>query len=705
MRELKPKELRMVIKTNSFGVKTSKDVKADGYVVIGQEIALRALKVAIGMKDWHDNVYVAGPTRIGKTSLIRLFLENNVVKNESVPPDWCYVYNFNDPLAPIVLSFSAGQGKEFKTALENFIKLFLDSLISSLQSPAYVNKIIAVSANEKLTQEEQDEIIKLYEKCFLELLTQLLNPLKIAYPDEKVQKFLQNVEDFMLNRPAIFLDEELDKEEFGKIFRVNLFVDNSETKYAPIVEAHMPSYYSLFGKIEKVYDGDTYTTDFMLIKPGLIHKANGGYLIVPINELGEETYYIWQTIKEILRQQKFSVAEPSGLYAGLPLSTLQPEAIPLNIKVILVGDYATYEALNEYDEQFGRIFQKKVEFDSQVELREDTKSQYVQYIVVFAKKGGLLPLDKKAIARLLEYGLEIAESAQYLSLKMSFIKEILREANFWAKENKRSVITAEDVEMAIHSKNERSSYFERWEREYIKSGIIKIDVDGQVVGQINALVVYSLSNYEFGAPSRVTAKTFVGKKGLVSIDREAEMSESIFNKATLIISSFFQDRYGQKKSFPYSITICFEQVYSGIGGDSASIAELVAIFSSLAEVGIKQELAVTGSVNQHGEVQAIGGVNTKIVGFYKTCKEKGFTGNQGVIIPEDNVSELMLPQEIVADVKNGVFHIYAIKRIEEAVKLLTGLHIKKIDKKIKEKVDQVQVINKKKKIVTKINNI
>lgn len=455
-------------------------------------------------------------------------------------------------------------------------------------------------------------------------------------------------------------------------YQVNLLVDHKSTVGAPVIYEDNPTYQNLIGRVEHIAQMGALVTDFNLIKPGSLHLANGGYLIIDVRKLLQQPY-AYEGLKRALQSRKIYI-EPLGQMLSL-ISTvsLEPEPIPLNIKVALLGDRLLYYLLKQYDPDFGELFKVQADFEDQMDRSPENQNLYAQLIATFIRKDGLKPFDKNAVGRVIDYSARMVEDTEKLSAQMHSITSLLREANYWAGLNGNSVVTAEDVQKAIDAKTFRANRVHERIKENILRETILIDTTGEKVGQINGLSVIQLGDYAFGMPSRITARVRMGKGEVVNIEREVELSGPIHSKGVLILSSFLGARYAAERPFSLSANLVFEQSYSSVEGDSASAAELYALLSAIAEVPIKQSLAVTGSVNQHGQVQAIGGVNEKIEGFFDICKERGLTGHQGVIIPKSNVKNLMLRRDVIEAVRAGQFHIYPIETIDQGIEILTGI--------------------------------
>ena len=455
-------------------------------------------------------------------------------------------------------------------------------------------------------------------------------------------------------------------------YQVNVLVDNSETKGAPVILENNPNYTNLFGGVERRAQFGALITDFTLIRPGAIHKANGGYLIIHILDL-LRWFFSYEALKRCLKEQEIKIEDLAEQMGFIATRTLQPQPIPLNIKVILIGDPYIYQLLYIYDEDFQKLFKIKAHFDSVMKKTPEHLQEFSALVAAYCKDEKLMPIHKTGIARLIEYAQELTGHQQKLTLQLKEVLDIAKEANFWAQSNTHEVIFGSDIEKAIQEKTYRSDLPEEKMQEFIEEGMLFIETAGSVVGQINGLSVYALGDHAFGRPSRITASYALGKEGVVAIDREAQMAGNIHNKGVLILAGYLKSRFAQDKPLTLSASLTFEQSYAMVEGDSASVAELIALTSVLAGVPLKQNIAITGSVSQRGEVQPIGGVNWKVEGFYKVCKARELDGSQGVIIPKANVKDLMLKKDVVDAVKEGKFHVWAVGHVDEAVELMTGL--------------------------------
>ena len=461
------------------------------------------------------------------------------------------------------------------------------------------------------------------------------------------------------------------KEDPYKKYEVNVVIDNSETKGAPVIMETNPTYPNLLGRTEKEAQFGALTTDFSMIRAGSIHKANGGYLIIPVEDLLRNPFS-YDGLKKDIKEGKIVVEEPEERYGFLSIKTLKPQPIPLSAKVILIGDPYIYQMMFQLDADFKELFKIKAEFDTVMDRTDDKVSQYASWVCSLCEKEGLKHLDGTGVAKLVEYSSRIADDQYKLSIQFAHIADIIREANFYATQENAEFITGNHVRKAIEEKVYRSKLIQEKIQEMIKRGFFLIDTVDQSVGQVNGLSVMGLDDFAFGNPSRVTASIGLGREGVIDIEREAKMGGPIHTKGVLILSGYINDKYAKDKPLSLSARLVFEQNYEGVEGDSASSTELYCILSALSVLPIKQNIAVTGSVNQKGEVQAIGGVNEKIEGFFEVCKLKGLTGQQGVMIPESNVQNLMLKEEVIEAVKAGKFNIYSAKTIDEGIEFLTG---------------------------------
>lgn len=495
----------------------------------------------------------------------------------------------------------------------------------------------------------------------------------IEHLEDIQQDLLENYELFAApdeNSP-VNLFRRMDRRALLRRYQVNLVVDNSKLTCAPVIFENNPTYSNLFGQIE--YEGEfgVLATDFSKIKAGTIHKANGGYLVLNVYDI-IKNYYVWDALKRVLRNREIVVENVSRMLGITNTETLQPQAIPAKLKVILTGEPRYYYLLYEWDEEFQKLFKIRADFDVEISKSKKNLQQYAQLIASVCERENLRHFGPDAVAGLIDYGSRMAEDQNKVTTMFAKLVELIYEADCWAKYDHADIVKVSHVKNAWREKRYRSSMLEEKIREYIKEETIMINTQGERIGELNGLAVYEMGEFCFGKPVRITAKTFMGEKGLVNIEREIRMSGNIHSKGVLTLNGYIGFQYAQDKALSLTASLTFEQSYQGIEGDSASSAELYALLSSLAQVPIKQGIAVTGSVNQNGEIQAIGGVNHKVEGFYEVCKNKGLDGKQGVIIPKQNVPSLMLDEEIVEAVRNKQFNIWAIEKIDEGLEILTG---------------------------------
>ncbi len=725
---------------------------------VGQERALSAISLALGVNQTGYNLYLCGPRGVGKTSTIKAILEQ-ISKTKPTPPDWCYVHNFLDPNSPKAISLATGQGKVFKRDMEQLVetlqreipkafegkeyeeekqKLINQAqkekaeLFESLQQraaekqiqlqfsptgvitvPLYQGKPLTQEEYMRLSDEEKEDIKKrkeeldedvnevfkkarqidretadklkeLEKKVALFAVSDLLDGLREKYnPYPDVIDYLHHVQRHILEHIDMFRGEKTQAPQALPFapppqtpsfteFKVNVVVDNSRTEGAPVVFETHPIYSNLFGTIEREVRFGVLTTDFTMIRAGSLAKANGGYLVVEALDVLKAPF-VWDSLKKALENSEVSIEDVFQQY-GYPGSIgLRPEPIKLDVKVILIGNPFIYNMLYAFDEDFGKLFKVKADFDSVVARNEEQITKYVSFVKFMCDRNNIRPLHRSALEALLEHASRLAGDQEKISVRHGVLSKIVVEADYLASlDGNSECITRGHIERAVEDKIYRSNMIEEKIQEMIKENTIIVDTDGQKVGQINGVAVLDLGDYAFGKPTRITCDTFMGTEGVVSIERRAKLSGNIHDKGVLILSGYLGEQYATDKPLSLSATIAFEQSYSMVEGDSASAAELIALLSSLSGVPIRQDLAITGSVDQKGNIQPIGGVNEKIEGFYRTCKVKGLTGTQGIVIPKRNVRNLMLNKELIEAVREGKFHIYPVAHIDEAIEIMTG---------------------------------
>ena len=585
--------------------------------------------------------------------------------------------------------------KSFKVLDEKTKKYFEE------KSPEIQEQTLQVLKELDALDKKCEQVVKEWENNLATFaVTQCMSDLKIKYKKNlKIQNFLYSIQSDVVKNVELFKKNSFEKEMKAMTnpvlmqqmmaaknqkpwekYRVNLIINNDRLQHAPVILCKNPNYFDLFGKLEFETSPQGTRTNYSMLKPGLIHKANGGYLIINVRDLLMSAP-TWEAFKRVLRNQELSIDSSRDINQPITVVSLKPEAIPINVQVILIGSEQHYQQLCAMDPDFKKLFKIKADFDDSYDRSKENVKKLVQFIAHVCKKHSLLPLDKSGVKEVIEFSSKCAGNQNKLTAVMQDVSDLLVEANYVATTNKKKVITNEEVKKALESKTKRFSKYNEALNKMIRQGDIIISTSGSKVGQINGLTVAITGDCSFGQPVRITANTYIGKSGIVNIEREVSMSGASHSKGVLIISSYLGEKYAQDVPLSLTASLCFEQLYNPIDGDSASSTELYAILSSLSGVPIKQSIAVTGSVNQKGEVQAIGGVTDKIEGFFKICKEKGLNKENGVLIPTSNVKNLTLSNEIVEAVKKGEFHIYPISTIDEGIEILTGVEAGQMDGK------------------------
>ena len=462
------------------------------------------------------------------------------------------------------------------------------------------------------------------------------------------------------------------REEHLSRYKVNVFVDNSETKGAPVVSEHNPTYYNLMGRLDYQARFGAMTTDYQQLKAGALHRANGGYLLLDALDV-LTSFLAWDALKKALQTGEARIENLGEQFSAIPAATLRPEPIPINCKVVLIGNHQIYYLLYHLDEDFRKLFKVKADFGPDMDRSHEHILRYAAFIARQVQERGLLHFQKRAVARVVEYGSRQVDDQTKLTTLLADVADLVVESSHWARKRGHELVSEEDVAQAISHKEYRSNLVEERIEEFIENGTIMIDTEGGRAGQVNGLSVIDLGDYYFGKPSRITVRTALGGGGVVNIEREIKLSGPIHSKGVLILSGYLTGQYAQDYPLALSATVTFEQTYDEVEGDSASSAELYALLSALSGLPIRQGIAVTGSVNQYGQVQAVGGVTRKVEGFYEVCKAKGLTGEQGVVLPEANVKNLMLKPEVVQAVREGKFHLWSVSTVDEGIELLTGV--------------------------------
>ncbi|MGE5278859.1 MAG: Lon protease family protein [Acidobacteriota bacterium] len=533
-------------------------------------------------------------------------------------------------------------------------------------------------------KQSREEIKELNREVTTRAVGHLIGALRAKFADlPKVVAHLEALERDVINNASDFLSpsEASSPSPLALAFPtapgsfrrygVNLLVDHSRTRGAPVVDEQHPSHQNLVGGIEHIAQLGTLLTDFNLIKAGALHRSNGGYLVLDARQVLLQPY-AWEGLKQTLRSGEITI-ESVGQMLGLASTvTLDPQPIPVRVKVVLIGERLLYYLLFQVDPDFGELFKVAADFDDEIERSPANDLLYARLIATLARREGLLPFDRQAVARAIEHSARLAGDAERLSARIGIVADVLREADYWSRLEKRQRTAAADVERAIDTQMYRANLFEERIRTAIARGTILIDTGGEKAGQVNGLSLVELGRYRFGRPSRITARVRLGRGEVIDIEREVEMGGPVHSKGVFILSGYLGARYALDRPLALSASLVFEQSYGAVEGDSASLAELAALISALAQAPIRQALAVTGSVNQQGQVQAVGGVNEKIEGFYRVCRAGGLTGDQGVVIPSSNVQHLMLHRDVIEAVAAGRFHIYPVETIDAALEILTG---------------------------------
>lgn len=611
---------------------------------IGQDRAVEALIFGCEIDSRDHNIYATGHTGAGRRSVLREFLEEfaqkQALSGKINLKDICYVLNFEDPSKPKVLLFNKGEGREFKKLVENIPKVLTEG-------------------TGKVGKRHIGILFRNYCKMYF------------RYPE--AVKFFKQLKDYAAEYEIV--DNDL-------AFAVNLLVDNS-SKTLPVIFESDPSFVNLFGKIDKYFSEGVCLTHHMNIRPGSLALANGGFIVLYLEDMQDPS--VWRKLEKTLRTGILKIEEPYGQLELVSVS-LDPEEIPINLKVIAVGDDDLYDFLVKYDPDFLANFKVKVELDDEMPLTPENCESYVRFIASCSK----IPFDYSAFAKIIEHGSRLAGSQIKLSTIFDKIKDLIVESCYWAEKDGSDKVRDSHVKKAIEARRLRLNVLEEKKHESIARGMRLIDTKGEKIGQINALVVYSAGDYSFGAPSKITARTFAGKSGLISIQREVKISGQIHDTGVFDLMGYLGGKYGQNTPLAFSASLCFEQCYSAIDGDSASAAELICIISSLSEIPIAQSLAITGSINQFGQIQPVGGINEKIEGFFNVCKKRGLDKTHGVIIPHQNVEDLMLREDIVEAVRVGDFTVYAIKDIDDGLEILMEKHAIDIHSKVEGRLKKMQ---------------
>ena len=734
--------------------------------IIGQKRAVEAFKFGMGIDRQGYNVFVTGMPGSGRMATVRKLLEG-ISRKDKVPDDLCYVNNFKNPEAPILIRLKGGAGVSFKKDVSSFVDTLKKQIPQLFESQEYINtkkeimeayeakgKAFFKNLDERVKEEgfalvdvqvgqikrpevmplvdekpmhidqveamvergrfPKDEFETMKEKhaqlreqieqiflslrdlqkevqekveemdrvTFMKNASDLAAPLIEKYPTDPVRDYINDMLDDMADNLQIFNPQQqaqipglpimiAPEGDRFQPYRVNLMVDNSDQKSPPVIVESYPTYRNIFGSIERIVDrSGVWRTDFSKIKAGSLVKAMGGYLVINLLDAIVEPG-VWQALKRALKSEQLEIQTYDPFYL-FTTSGLKPEPIDLNVKVVVISDAYLYHLLLYYDQDVKKVFKVRADFDTSMDKNDEAVQHLARFIKMKTDEEKLKPFDRTAVAALVEQAVRMTGRQEKISTSFPEITDLIREADFIAGKEDLKTVTQPHVEAAVNARKYRSSLAEERLQEMIDRGTFLIDVDGEMVGQVNGLAVYSMGDYMFGKPSRITASTSMGRAGIINIEREADLSGSTHNKGVLILSGYLRKKYAQDKPLTISASIAFEQSYGGVDGDSASSTEIYALLSSLSGVPIRQYIAVTGSVNQKGEVQAIGGVNEKIEGFFDCCRKMGASNKQGVMIPQSNVKDLMLKKDVTEAVEKGRFHIYPVKTIDEGIEILTG---------------------------------
>ncbi len=763
--ELSYNKLKMTCNPNLFKFETTEELEPiqSG---IGQDRGIKALEFGLQVDVKGYNLYLEGPSGVGKTMYTKNYLDK-IAPKKKTPSDWCYIYNFENPNEPIAVELSAGQGKEFKEAMDGFIKeirkdikktfnnddfekekalikqefevkrsALLEKLnqdaskynfqVKAAQNGIYMMPVVDGKAIEEDEFEKLDATVKqVYEQNsafvqeqIMEAIGQIkeierqsdkkisewqsnvalltvnvhINYLKSKYKrNKKINKFLTDVKQDILKNISFFLEEDTNKQQQPPQgpnakktdpclnYRVNLFIDNSNKEGAPVIMDSNYSYHNIFGSLEYENYYGALKTDHTMLKPGLMQRANGGYIIFQAKDLLANGV-CYEALKKALRVKELSIENAAEQRSSMVLISLKPEPIPLDLKVILIGSANIYQTLLAMDSDFKKLFKIKVEFEDDALINSENLQKLAQIVHGFCEHENLPHLDKSGMARLVEYASKLAGSHSKVSTRFDNLTQVVGEAATWAKLSKSKVVTAKFIDKALEERMERVKKYDTKYLEMIKENSLLINTSGFEVGELNGLTVMTIGDYTFGKPAKITVNTYTGKNGIINIEREVEISGPSHSKGVLILTGYLGEMFAQDIPLCLTASICFEQLYNGVDGDSASSTELYGLLSSLSGIPINQSIAVTGSVNQKGQIQPIGGVNEKIEGFFQICKMRGLDGTHGVMIPVQNVDNLQLSDEIIEAVKEKQFHIYSVSTIEEGIEVLTGVPAGKKDK-------------------------
>jgi lon-related putative ATP-dependent protease len=729
---------------------------SDLEAVLGQDRAMEAIRFGVGMTHDGYNLYLAGAQGLDKTRALRSVLDP-IARQAEVPPDWCYVNNFETPHRPRALRLPAGRGQQLRRDMEHLLEDLLNAIPAIFRSEEYRTRAQEISEDfqereerafrelgeeakekgvallrtplgytlaplrdgEPISQEDFDQLppdeqrrikrvideinarlkqiirrIPAWKKesarrfkelneeftreTVEQLIAELLStyaelPEVIAYLEAVRRDVSENINDFRAHEEEepVKLHELLSSPQFRR-YQVNVVIDNARSEGAPIEVEANPTYINLIGRIEHIAQMGTLQTDFTLIKGGALHRANGGYLILDVRHLLTHSF-AYEALKRVLRAKQIRIESLERMLSLVSTISLEPEPIPLEVKVVLKGDRLLHYLLQTYDPEFGLLFKVLADFSEEIDRSPEATRLYARLIATLVRRERLRPFERDAVARVIEQGARQLEDGEKASLHMAGLTDLLREADYWAGQGASDGCRLEHVEQAIEARVRRLDQLRERLQEEILRDTILIDTQGTRIAQVNGLSVIQLGDFAFGRPSRITATVRLGEGKLIDIERETRLGGPIHSKGVLILSSYLGHRYASDRPLSLSASLVFEQSYGMVEGDSASAAELCALLSALAELPLRQSLAVTGSVNQLGQIQAIGAVNEKVEGFFDICKARGLDGEHGVLIPAANVKHLMLREELREAARQGLFHVYPVSSIDEVMALLTGL--------------------------------
>ncbi len=753
VKSLKPSELKWTCPKDFFEFEKSNQLTPSKKIV-GQDRAVRAVKLGLEIPNSGYNMFVTGVSGSGRETTVKRILDQIDTTTDKLT-DLCYVYNFEDSTRPRALVFPAGEGKQFKEGIELCVELLKKNIPVVLRSestaveksalletfteqkkeqmdkveqasidagfavvsipttkgqtrpdvlpvidgnPNTYEQLQQLAAENAITKDElkkyrdlhtelfklltsairysqsieikaQIELERLYRRILKPTVSGILDRLS-GIGGKDVTEYLDRVEETILSNIDVFAANTEEADPFI-IFDINLIVDNSDRKKRPVIVEQFPDVVRLFGNIDRIVIDNKPYSDHTMIRAGSFLRANGGYLILNAMDIVRQQG-LWQTLIQTIRNRTV-ITRPNEITRAFMPIELQPEPIDVDVKVILIGPGWLYTSLASQDPDFGYLFRIRADFDDQMDLSDKNVHDFAGVIAYICQSESVLPLNRFAMASIAEQAVKLTGRHDKISLKFNMVADYVRQASYWAGEDGRDIVTAEDVQKAISEKQYRLSLGQDYATTRILENQVIVATDGSAVGQLNGLAVYSGADHSFGLPSRITATVSPGVEGIVNVEREAEMSGRIHTKGVYVITGFLRDRFASDYPLCLSAGIVFEQSYGGVDGDSASSTELYALLSALSAVPLRQDLAVTGSVNQHGRIQPIGGVNYKIEGHFRVCKARGLTGTQGVMIPDSNVIHLQLHQDVIDAVEKKQFHIYPISTIEQGISMLTGV--------------------------------